>query len=386
MKKRKIAVVTGARSDYGLLYPVLKIINETVGLQLQLLVTGMHLSPEFGSTKKVIEEDGFEICEKVEMLLSSDTPTGLAKSMGLGTIGFAQVYEKITPDLLLVLGDRFETHCAVVAAMPFKIPVFHIHGGESTEGAIDELIRHSITKMSHIHFPSTEFYAERIRRMGEEDWRIFVSGSPGIDNIRMLEPLMNKNEFNNTFNIDLNLPTIIVTYHPVTLEYENTSWQLQNLFAALEAANQQVLFTYPNADTTGRLIIEMMNNFVQNYSKAQICVNLGQRAYLNLMKHASVMVGNSSSGIIEAPSFKLPVVNIGERQRGRVRAKNVIDVGYSKDEIYDAIKKALSPEFKCNLKSLINPYGEGKASQIIVDVLKNIDINNQLLLKKFNDM
>ena len=386
MKKRKVAAITVARSDYGLLYPVIKRIEETPELQLQLLVTGMHLSPEFGNTVKVIQEDGFEICEKVEMLLSSDTPTGLAKSMGLGTIGFAQVYEKIKPDLILVLGDRFEMHCAVVAAMPFKIPVAHIHGGESTEGAIDELIRHSITKMSHIHFPSTEFYAERIKRMGEEDWRIFVSGAPGLDNIRMLEPLMSKEEFKEKYDIDLELPTIIVTYHPVTLEYENTLWQLQNLLAALEAVNQQIVFTYPNADTMGRLIIEMINDFAKKHSRVHIRINLGQHGYLSLMRYASAMVGNSSSGIIEAPSFELPVVNIGSRQRGRVRARNVIDVGYSKDEIYDGIKKALSPELKRSLKGLVNPYGEGKASQIIVDVLKSIEINDELLLKKFNDV
>jgi len=385
MKKRKIAVVTVARSDYGLLYPVIKRIKEAPELKLQLLVTGMHLSPEFGNTVKIIEEEGFEICEKVEMLLSSDAPSGIAKSMGLGTIGFAQVYERIKPSLLLVLGDRFETHCAVVAAMPFRIPVAHIHGGESTEGAIDELIRHSITKMSHIHFPSTELYAKRIKRMGEESWRVFVSGAPGLDNIRMLEPLMSIEEFQEKYGIDLRFPTIMITYHPVTLEYENTSWQLQNLFAALKSVDQQLVFTYPNADTTGRLIVEMINDFAQERSGVHIRINLGQRGYLGLIKHSVAMVGNSSSGIIEAPSFELPVVNIGNRQKGRIRARNVIDVGYPKDEILDGIKKALSSEFKHSLKGLVNPYGDGNASQIIVDVLKSIDIDDKLILKKFND-
>lgn len=385
MDKRKVAVVTTARSDYGLLYPILIRIKETLELELQLLVSGMHLSPEFGYTVEVIEEDGFEICDRVEMLLSSDSPTGLAKSMGLGTIGFAQVYERIQPDILLVLGDRFETHCAVVASLPFKIPVAHIHGGESTEGLIDEPIRHSITKMSHIHFPATQFYAERIERMGEEKWRIFVSGAPGLDNVKRMQ-LLTIQEFKEKFGVDLSVPTLLVTYHPVTLEYENTQWHLENLFSALEEINLPVVFTYPNADTKGRLIITLINEFLKKYPKGVAKANLGQQGYLSMMKYAAAMVGNSSSGIIEAPSFELPTVNIGNRQRGRVRATSTIDVGYSKEEILAGIKKAISSEFKNSLNGLKNPYGEGNASEIIVNVLKSIEINDKLILKRFNDV
>lgn len=385
MKERIIGVVTVSRSDYGIYYPILRRILEEPGLSLHLIVAGMHLSPEFGLTVQTIEQDGFEIRERIEMLLSSDTPEGIAKSMGLGTIGFAQAYARFCPDILLVLGDRFEMHAAVVATLPFKIPVAHIHGGESTEGLIDEAIRHSITKMSHLHFVSTEFYARRIVQMGEEPWRVVVSGAPGLDNLHHMR-MLSRQELEDRYGLCLTEPILIVTYHPVTLEYEHTEAHLRELLAALERLDFTIVFTFPNADTRGHLIIDMVRDFAARHERVQVVVNLGTQAYFSLMAHAAIMVGNSSSGIIEAASFKLPVVNIGNRQRGRVRPKNVIDVGYDRREILDGIMKATSPGFRAGLEDLVNPYGDGNATERIVNKLKEVKLDEQLLLKRFHNI
>jgi UDP-hydrolysing UDP-N-acetyl-D-glucosamine 2-epimerase len=382
---RTIGVVTVARSDYGIYRPVLRRIEEEPELDLHLFVAGMHLSPEFGMTVQAIEDDGFEIGDRVEMLLSSDSPEGVAKSMGLGALGFAQVYARFRPDVLLVLGDRFEMHAAVVASLPFRIPVAHIHGGESTEGLIDEPIRHSITKMSHLHFASTKFYAQRIVQMGEEPWRVIVSGAPGLDNIDSLQ-LMTQRELKAGYGIELTDPTLLVTYHPVTLEYENTEVHMQELLAALDESEYSVVFTYPNADTQGRLIIKMINRFVDQHENAQVAVNLGTKAYFSLMNYAKAMVGNSSSGIIEAASFNLPVVNIGNRQRGRVHGDNVIDVGYSRSEILKGISRATSSSFHSSLNDLVNPYGDGHAAERIVEKLSGVQLDERLLLKRFYDI
>lgn len=384
LRPRTVGVVTVSRSDYGIFLPVLRKIQADPELKLYLVVAGMHLSPEFGSTVRVIEEDGFEINERIEMLLSSDTPEGIAKSMGLGTVGFAQAYARFCPDILLVIGDRFEVHAAVVASLPFKIPVAHIHGGESTEGLIDEPIRHSITKMSHLHFVSTEFYARRIVQMGEEPWRVAVSGAPSLDNLRERR-FLSPDELREGCAFDLTDPTLLVTYHPVTLEYEHVEVQMQELLGALEEVDYRVVFTYPNADTCGRVIIQMIREFTARRGRCQVAVNLGTQVYFSLMKHVAAMVGNSSSGIIEAASFKLPVVNIGNRQRGRVHGKNVIDVGYSRQEIVDGIKKATSPDFRATLADLGNLYGDGHAAERIVDKLKQVSIDDQLLVKRFYD-
>jgi UDP-hydrolysing UDP-N-acetyl-D-glucosamine 2-epimerase len=373
-----------ARSDYGIYLPVLRKIQSDPELRLHLIVAGMHLSPEFGLTVNTIEADGFEIGERVEMLLSSDTPEGIAKSMGLGTIGFAQCYARLRPDILLVLGDRFEMHAAVVAALPFKIPVAHIHGGESTEGLMDEAIRHSITKMSHLHFVSAQFYARRVIQMGEEPWRVVVSGAPSLDNLHKF-PLLSRGELGERYGFDLSGPTLVVTYHPVTLEYEHTKTHVQELLAALEGVDLSVIFTYPNADTQGRLIIELVREFVAQHERSWVAVNLGTQAYFSLMTYVAAMVGNSSSGIVEAASFKLPVVNIGNRQRGRMRGKNVIDVGYSRVEILEAITKATSPDFRASLTNLSNPYWNGHAAEKIADKLKGVAIDERLLLKRFYD-
>lgn len=382
--KRTTGVVTVSRSDYGIYQPVLRQIQAHSELELSLFATGMHLSSDFGSTIRAIEEDGFPVTERVEMLLSSDTPEGIAKSIGVGILGFAQVFSRSRPDILLVLGDRFEMYASVCAALPFKIPVAHIHGGEVTEGAIDESIRHAITKMSHLHFASTDIYANRLRQLGEEDWRITVTGAPGLDNISSI-PLLSKEKAAERFGFDIAKPLLVVTFHPVTLEYEQTEEHITNLLKALDQIEAQLLFTYPNADTSGRSIINKITEFASNLQNATVVINAGQQAYLSLLNCADGMVGNSSSGIIEAASFGLPVVNIGNRQRGRVRSRNVVDCGYSRNEIVDSIHKILRPEFRRSLFDLENPYGDGHSAERIAKRLAEIEINQQLLMKKFVD-
>lgn len=380
---RTIGVVTTSRADYGLYQPVLSRIQEDRDLRLRLFVTGMHLSPEFGLTVEAIEEDGFAIDERVDMLLSSDSPEAIAKSMGLGTIGFAQAYARSRPDVLLVLGDRFEMHAAVVAALPFNIPVAHIHGGEVTEGAIDDALRHSITKMSHLHFVATETYAQRVIQMGEEPWRVVVSGAPGLDNLAGTD-LLSREALEERYGVALPDPFFLVTYHPVTLEHEQTESQIDALLAALDEMDAAVVFTCPSADTGSRLIVGKVRDFVVEHQQAHLLVNLGTEAYFSMMSHAAAMIGNSSSGIVEAASFDLPVVNVGNRQKGRLRGRNVIDVGYSRDEILDGIHKATSPAFHRAISGLVNPYGDGEAAERIVRRLKQVALGKSLLVKHFH--
>ena len=376
-------MVTVGRSDYGIYLPVLRGIQKDPDLTLHLIVSGMHLSPEFGMTVQTIEEGGFPIADRVEMLDSSDSPEGIAKSMGMGTMGFAQSYARFQPDILLVLGDRFEMHAAVVAALPFKLPVAHIHGGEITEGAIDDALRHSITKMSHLHFVATEEYRDRVIQMGEAPWRVTVSGAPSLDNLESIE-LMDSSQLEARFRLKIDSPPLLVTFHPVTLEYEQTAWQTGELLAALEDTGMPVVFTLPNADTNGRIVARLIREFVDNHSCAQLVDNLGTQGFFSLMPKAAAMVGNSSSGIIEAPSFGLPVVNIGTRQRGRVRASNVIDVDYSRKQILQGVKQALDAEFRERLSDMNNPYGCGNASEKIVERLKEIRIDEDLVVKRFH--
>lgn len=385
---RKIAVITGTRAEYGLLYWVIRGIHEDPDLELQLLVTGMHLSPEFGMTVKDIERDGFPITEEIEMLLSSDTEKAISTSMGLGMIGFAKAYSRLSPDLIVVLGDRFEILSAVVAAIPFRIPIAHIHGGESTEGVIDESIRHAITKMSHVHFAATQRYRQRIIQMGENPKNVFCYGAPGLDNIKRLK-LMSKAELLKELVISEEKHIGVVTYHPVTLEKNSSEKQVLELIDALNSFSDIFwIFTIPNADTGGRVIIEKIKNHIQHHPKmGKTFFSLGQLKYLSLLRYASVMVGNSSSGLIEAPSFMLPVVNIGDRQRGRIRGDNVIDAVVCKKEILIAsIKRALSVDFKKSLKKKKNPYGDGNASRKIKEKIKAIELNDQLLKKKFYEL
>jgi UDP-hydrolysing UDP-N-acetyl-D-glucosamine 2-epimerase len=382
---RVVAVVSLARSDYGIYLPILRQIRGDPALRLHLMVGGTHLSPAFGLTVRQILDDGFEIGARIDMLLSSDTPEGMAKSLGIGVLGFAQAYANRRPDMLLVLGDRYEMLAAAAAALPFNIPVAHAHGGESTEGAIDESVRHAITKMSHLHFAATAAYADRITQMGEEPWRVSVTGAPSLDNIRTIRELSCE-ELSRRHQIPLHPPFLLVTYHPVTLEYEQTGAQMNELLAALAPLECDLVFTYPNSDAGGRQIIDMVQKFTADRPRTHLVPNLGLESYFNFMRHAAAMVGNSSSGIVEAASFKLPVVNIGNRQAGRLRAGNVVDVGYGRTEIAGGITKAVSAEFRAGLALLTNPYGDGHAANRIVQRLKDVPIDRRLLTKRFIDL
>jgi UDP-hydrolysing UDP-N-acetyl-D-glucosamine 2-epimerase len=344
----------------------------------------MHLSPDFGLTVNAIEKDGFKISDRVEMLESSDSPEAVARSMGQGTIRFGESYARSRPDILLVLGDRFEMHAAVVAAVPFNIPVAHIHGGELTEGAIDDALRHSITKMSHLHFVTTEQNRDRVVQMGEEPWRVTVSGAPSLDNLDSVE-LLDAMALEHKFGLDLGTPPLLVTYHPVTLEHEDTDFQVNELLAALETCGLPLVFTQPNADTGGRTVNRLIHEFVASHPQARMADNLGTQGYFSLMSLATAMVGNSSSGIIEAPSFRLPVVNIGSRQGGRVRAANVIDVGYGRDEVLAGIQKSQEPRFRDSLSNMANPYVQGKAAKTITTRLLDVELGENLIRKNFND-
>jgi UDP-hydrolysing UDP-N-acetyl-D-glucosamine 2-epimerase len=381
---RTIGVVTAARSDYSIILPLLKRIHQDPELRLCLIVSGMHLSPEFGLTVHDIEADGFPIAAKVEMLLSSDTPGGIAKSMGLGTINLAQVFESLRPDILVVLGDRFEMHAAVVAAVPFLIPVAHIAGGALTLGAIDDSLRHSMTKLSHLHFCETETYARRVIQMGEEPWRVKVTGAMALDNLREIRYL-SLEELDARYGLGFSSPPLLVTFHPVTREYEQTEHYMRELLAALEEFDLPIVFTYPNADTNGRVIIRLIEEFAAQHSRVRALPSLGLSGYFSMMNCALAMVGNSSSGMIESASFKLPVVNIGTRQKGRIAARNVITVGCSRAEIAAGIRQAASHEFRRRLADLINPYGDGHTSEAVHRVLKTVAIDGALLNKGFHD-
>lgn len=382
---RTIGVVTVARSDYGNYLPLLRRIEETDGLELRLIVAGAHLVSEFGSTVQTIEADGFEVADRVEMLLPSDTPDAIAKSMGIGVTGFAESFSRARPDILVLLGDRFEMHAAALAALPFTIPVAHIHGGELTRGAIDDALRHSLTKLSHVHFVATEEYARRVIQLGEEPWRVLMTGAIGLDNLRST-PLLERGELEAVVGLSLDEPTLLVTFHPVTLEFENAAWQVGELLSALDTLGLPVVFTAPNADTSGRSVRSLVEAFVQSSERSVLVENLGTQAYFSMLSVAAAMVGNSSSGIIEAPSFELPVVNIGTRQEGRVRAANVIDVGYPRDEIREGVGRALDPSFRRSLAGLVNPYGAGGAAELIVERLASIELDGTLVAKRFHDL
>ncbi len=382
---KRIGAVTVGRSDFGIYLPVLEAIETADDLELCLIVSGAHLDSRFGNTIGEIRRHDFKIAEEVDMLLASDTPRSIGKSMGMGLIGFTDAYDRANLDLLLVLGDRYEMHCAATAAVPLGIPVAHLHGGERTEGAIDELFRHSITKLSHLHFVATEEYGKRVIQLGEAPWRVTVSGAPALDRVGGL-PLLDRDQFDSQFGIPLRSPTVAVTFHPVTLERDDTRRQMTNLLEALHPIPCQYVFTYPNADAGNQLIVEMLNEFARNRDNASVVVNLGPRGYFSLMEHASAMVGNSSSGIIEAASFHLPVVNIGTRQQGRLRPANVRDVGYSAHEIEAAVREALTEKRRNEVREIENPYGDGHAAQRIVRAIRNAPRGDKLLRKQFYDV
>jgi GDP/UDP-N,N'-diacetylbacillosamine 2-epimerase (hydrolysing) len=383
---RKICVVTGSRAEYGLLKPLLRRIADAPDCELQLVVTGMHLSPEFGLTYREIEADGFLINHKVEMLLSSDSPIGIGKSMGLAMIGFSETWSQLRPDVIVVLGDRFEIFSAVSSAMVHRIPVAHLHGGEVTEGVIDESIRHSITKMAHLHFTATEGYRRRVIQLGESPNRVFNVGAIGIDNIVNLD-LLDKEEFEQSIGFQLAKRNLLITFHPVTLECATAGDQFEELLRAVdELPETKVIFTKPNADTDGRIIGEMINTYVQAHRERAVAfTSLGERRYLSALRYVDGVVGNSSSGIIEAPSFKVGTVNIGDRQRGRLLAESVIQCDPNLSSIRIAFEKLFSDEFRMNLLSVENPYGIGGAAGKICEILKNYPLGN-ILKKKFYDI
>ena len=383
--KRKICVVTGTRAEYGLLYWLMKEIEANDDLELQLIVTGMHLSPEFGLTYKEIEKD-FKINKKIEILISSDTVIGISKSMGLAQIGFAEAYEELKPDILVVLGDRYEIFSAVSAAMIANIPISHLHGGETTEGAFDESIRHSITKMSHLHFTATDEYKNRVIQLGEEPNRVFNFGGMGIENIKRLK-LLSKEEFEKSIDFKLNKKNILVTFHPVTLENSTAKEQFQELLEAIdELENTNIIFTKANSDTNGRVINQMIDEYVaKNSHKSIEFASLGQLRYLSALQYIDAVVGNSSSGLLEAPSFKIVTINIGDRQKGRIKALSVIDCEPKKEEISKAFEEIYSKEFQEKLKNVGNPYGENCPSKQIIEVLKNVNLAN-ILKKSFYDL
>lgn len=379
--KRRICVVTGSRAEYGLLYWLMKDIQASPGMELQLVVTGMHLSPEFGLTYRTIEEDGFRIDAKVEMLLSSDTPVGIAKSIGLGTIGFADAFDRLKPDIVVVLGDRFEIFSATQAALVARIPVAHLHGGETTEGAIDEAFRHAISKMSHLHFTATEEYRARVIQLGEDPGRVFNVGAAGMDNFRRLK-LLSRPELEETLGFRFGEKNLLVTFHPVTLENDTAGHQVDELLAALdELADTHLIFTLPNADTGGRIIRAMIQDYVAVRQTKAVCFDsLGQLRYLSVMQFVHAVAGNSSSGLIEAPSFRIGTINIGDRQKGRVKAASVIDCEPQRESIGQALRKLFSREFQESLRLVTNPYDQGLVATRVVQVLAEHPLDG--ILKK----
>ena len=371
--QKKVAVFTGTRAEYGLLFWLLKDIQADPDLQLQLLVSGMHLSPEFGETYQQIEQDGFQIDEKIEILLSSDSAVGIAKSMGLGILGFSDALARLAPEVLVILGDRFEALAAAQTAMILRIPVIHLHGGEITEGAYDDAIRHAITKLSYLHGTSTEAYRQRVIQLGEAPERVKNIGAIGLEHLKRAQ-LMDVPALSRSLDFSLNQPYFLVTYHPVTLGEEEPESSFQALLDALDAYPEyQVILTYPNADDGGRRIIPMLEAYaIANPQRVLAIPSLGQKRYLSAVRHASAIIGNSSSGIIEVPAFDVPTVNIGVRQQGRLAAKSVLNCLATKEEIEQTIKMAITKSYKRGDEAIDNPYGQGNSSAQVIAMIKSL--------------
>jgi GDP/UDP-N,N'-diacetylbacillosamine 2-epimerase (hydrolysing) len=383
MTRRKICVVTGSRAEYGILYWLMRGIRDSQDLELQVVATGMHLSPEFGLTYRAIEEDGFRVHAKVEMLLSSDTAVGVSKSIGLGMVGFAEIWPQLRPDIVVVLGDRFEILAVATSAMIARVPIAHIHGGETTEGAVDESIRHAVTKMAQIHFVAAEDYRRRVMQLGEHPDRVFLVGGLGVDSIQRL-PLLDRAELERALDFSLGPKNLLVTFHPATLDERATSTQVSELLAALaERQDTHIVFTMPNADADGRIIFGMIEEFVATRPRtAKLFRSLGQVRYLSCMRYCDGVVGNSSSALIEAPSLGKGSVNIGDRQKGRLRASSVIDCEPSVAAIRAALDRLYSTEFAQRLPHTVNPYGTGGASERILQTLRTISLD-RIVVKQF---
>lgn len=383
MSRRRICVITGSRAEYGLLYSVMRGLEEAPDVELQLVVTGTHLAPEFGYTVRAIESDGFPIAERVEMLLASDTGVGIAKSVGLGVIGFADAFARLKPDLLVVLGDRFEIFAAAQAAMFANLPIAHIAGGDTTEGAFDEAIRHSLTKMAQLHLVTNELSARRVVQMGEDPATVHVVGSPGLDQLRHLE-LLRRDELAQDLGLQFGSWNLLVTFHPVTLEPEDGPRQFAALLDALSDQGPEVgvFFTKPNADTGSRELARMLEHWVACHPNARAFDSLGQLRYLSLMAEVDVVVGNSSSGLYEAPSLMKPAVDIGDRQRGRLAAGSVIRCAATREEINSAL--AVARNLDCS--AVVNPYGDGYSGERIARLLRDADLSKDVLKKRFHDV
>lgn len=382
MRKKKICVVTSTRAEYGLLRSLMKKVIKEDSYELQIIATGMHLSPEFGNTYKEIESDGFKINDKIEILLSSDSAIGISKSMGLAIISFAEAFERLNPDLIIVLGDRYEIFSICSAAVVAKIPIAHLHGGETTEGAFDEAFRHSITKMSHLHFTSTEEYKNRVIQLGENPERVFNVGAIGVENITSMK-LLEKSDLEKSLGFKLDKPFGLVTFHPTTLENNTSKAQFEELLRAIdERKDMKFILTKANSDTNGRIINNLIDKYSEQNSERIIAfTSMGILRYLSAMKYCSFVMGNSSSGIIEAPTFNIPTINIGDRQKGRIQAESVINCVADKDSITSAMKKALSKEFLLDIKHIKNPYGNGYTSEKIYNVV-NEKLQRKIELKK----
>jgi len=384
--RRKICVYTSSRADYGLLRGVLKEIELAPTIQLQILASGMHLSPEFGMTIQEIRADGFDPDETIEILLSGDSPTAICKSMGLAMIGYGEALQRLKPDMVVVLGDRFETFCMAAAAQVCRVPLAHIHGGETTEGAIDEAFRHSITKMSHLHFASCEAYRQRIIQLGEAPDRVFNVGALGVENLQRMS-LMERSDLAESIGFNLEKPYFLVTFHPVTLEKDASEGQFESLLNALDAfPGFNVIFTKANADTDGRVINRMIDEYAEKRPERCLAVaSLGALRYLSAMKYATAVIGNSSSGIVEAPSFKISTVNVGDRQKGRIQAASTLNCSPDANAIRQTIGHALSPAFQEGLSGISNPYDRPGTCLTIVGLLEKTDISG-ITKKTFHDV
>ena len=378
--KRKIAVVTTSRADYSHLYWPLHDLSRHPDVDLQLIVLGAHLSPEFGHTIREIERDGLEIAARIECLLSSDTDVGMAKTIGLATLSLADCLGQMRPDLLLLIADRYEMLAPAAVALALRIPIAHIEGGEISEGAIDNAVRHALTKMSQVHFTSTFESRDRVISMGEEEWRVHRAGAPSIDHLRR-NTLFTREQLEAQLHIDLNQRSVVVAYHPVTI-VRDTTQEADALFAALREVSGQILFCYPNSDAGSRELIQRTGQFLSQRPDARIFVNLPALSYWSLLRNVDLMIGNSSSGIMETPSFALPTVNVGMRQQGRERARNILDAVPEKADILAKIEIARSEQFRRSLEGMQNPYGDGHASEKIVSVLTSVPLREKLLIKK----
>ena len=380
--KKKITVLTATRAEYGLLRPIIQALMACKEFEVSVVVTGAHLSPEFGLTYQEIVKDGIKIDKKIEILLSSDTPVSISKSMGLAMISFAEYFDEKKPDALLVLGDRYETLAVCCAAMNARIPIVHLYGGETTEGAVDEAIRHSISKMSYLHFTSTEEYRNRVIQLGEHPERVYAVGGVGIENAMRME-LLSKEELEQSINFALDKPYAVVTFHPVTLEEGQAEAQFKEILNAFSKHKEmKYIITKANADASGRIINKMIDEYVLENVNCVAFESLGALRYLSALKYATMVIGNSSSGLVEVPSFKIPTINIGDRQKGRLQAESVINCEPTEAEVLVAMDKACNEQFRLVCAEVMNPYGDGNTSQKVVELMKQKIANEEVVLKK----